>query len=124
MTNFTQISDLLVEIERPKSPKRKKKMQRNLSIEEYEGKTYLGDRLYNNHKKGLDKTYEREKQKIENEIANMQTFKVENKHTIFLNSRRDIKPIQDRTQDILRDREVAREKKRAEYEREKKRKRM
>lgn len=47
----------------------------------------------------------------------MQPFKVENKHSIFLNSRRDIKPIHERTQDILRDREVSIEKKRAEYER-------
>ena len=32
-------------------------MQKNFTNDEPEGKTYLGERLYNNHKRGLDKTY-------------------------------------------------------------------
>ena len=48
----------------------------------------------------------------------MQPFKVDNKHSIFLNSRKNLKPIHQRTPEILRDRDLSIEKKRTQVNRE------
>lgn len=115
------MSDLIVGIERQKSPKRKKNP--NMTAKRYEveeGARF--QQLHNNHRRGIERVQEREKQKIYNEIAHVHNFKVENKHTLFLNSRNPTRPIHERTQDILNQREISIGKKRAEYEREKRRK--
>jgi hypothetical protein len=71
-----------------------------------------------------DRAIEREKLKIRQEMETMQQFRVDNKHSIFLNTRNRLRPIHERTSDIILDKELSVERMRNEInvEREKQKK--
>ena len=62
---LVQISDLLVEIDRPKSPKRKPRKNQEFVPEQNNNND---DRLYQNYKKMKDKAHEHEKDKLKQEM--------------------------------------------------------
>ena len=75
------------------------------SPEAKEESKYPCQRLYERSKERQTKAYQKGKEKVYNEEAQLKNFKVTNKHSLFLNSQDKKKPNYCRVKEIIEERE-------------------